>query len=180
MCTVPVNYFARMSLLLACIVSSPVAAQRVAREVTEAEAWALHARILTLDTHVDIGEGFATAQLDPGGFTSAQVDLPKMRAGGLGAAFFIVYVGQGALDAEGYAQARDRAEEMYLAIKRMVRAYPGQIGLARTADEVEQIHASGRLVALLGMENGYPLGASLDDIPLWAERAGTMRPRRST
>ncbi len=156
--------------LALALVFSCAHAERQAIEVSEAEAWALHSRILTLDTHVDIGEGFATAQLDPGGFTHAQVDLPKMRAGGLDAAFFIVYVGQGALDADGFDQARHRAEEMYRAIKRMVRAYPAQIGLARTADEVEEIHASGRLVALLGMENGFPLGASVDDIPMWAER----------
>ncbi len=160
----------RLLLPLILMLSTPVWAERVAREVSEAEAWALHSRILTIDTHVDIGEGFATAQLDPGGFTEAQVDLPKMRAGGLDAAFFIVYVGQGALDAQGFEQARVRAEEMYHAIKRMVRAYPAQIGLARSADEAEQIHASGRLVALLGMENGYPLGANTDDIPMWAER----------
>lgn len=53
---------------------------------------------------------------------------------------------------------------------RMLRAYPGQIALARTADEVEAIHAEGRSVALIGIENGYPLGPSLDDVPMWAER----------
>jgi len=145
-------------------------AERNPVAVSEAQAWALHSRILTLDTHVDIGDGFATERLDPGRFTEAQVDLPKMRAGGLDAAFFIVYVGQGGLDAEGFDRARSAAEDSYRAIKRMARAYPAQIGLARTADEVEAIHASGRLVALLGMENAYPLGASVDDIPLWAER----------
>lgn len=157
-------------LLAGSLLSSSLLAERTPREVSESEAWALHSRVLTIDTHVDIRDGFATERLDPGGFTSSQVDLPKMRAGGLDAAFFIVYVGQGSLDADGFARARASAEHSYRAIKRMVRAYPAQIGLARSADEVEALHASGRLVALLGMENAYPLGESLDDIPMWAER----------
>lgn len=156
--------------ILITALSTSALAERTPREVSEAEAWALHERILTLDTHVDIGEGFATELLDPGGFTSAQVDLPKMRAGGLDAAFFIVYVGQGALDEDGFAHAAAWAESSYQAIKRMVRAYPAQIALARTADEVEAIHASGRLVALLGMENAYPLGNSVKAVSKWAER----------
>jgi membrane dipeptidase len=131
---------------------------------------ALHDRLLLIDTHVDIGSGYATAELDPGGFSAAQVDLPKMRAGGLDAAFFIVYTGQAGLDDESLATARQTAEDAYIAINRMIRAYPDQIALARTADEVEAIAASGRRVALIGMENAYPLGNSLDDLPLWAAR----------
>ncbi|MCC5824569.1 dipeptidase [Alkalimonas sp.] len=145
-------------------------AERQPRDVSEREAWELHSRVLTLDTHVDIGRGYATYQLDPGVMTRAQVDLPKMRAGGLDAAFFIVYVGQGSMTEQGYATARQRAEESYQAIKRMTRAYRDQIGLARTADEVEALHAQGKLVALIGMENAYPLGTSVEEIPLWAER----------
>lgn len=134
------------------------------------EVRALHERVLTLDTHVDIGRNYATYLLDPGQMTSAQVDLPKMRAGGLDAAFFIIYTGQGPLDEQGLADARAHAEESYQAIDRMIRAYPDQIALARSADEIEAIHASGRKVALIGIENPYPLGLSVDDVPMWAAR----------
>ncbi|KAA5801087.1 membrane dipeptidase [Alkalicaulis satelles] len=152
------------------LMAGAAAADRQAREVSEAEARAVHARVLTLDTHIDIPRGYATHAIDPGGFTRLQNDLPKMRAGGLDAAFLIVYAGQGPLDDDGYASARATAENTYQAIMRMTRAYPDQIALARTADEVEAIHAEGRLVALIGIENGYLLGPSLDDLPLWAER----------
>lgn len=130
----------------------------------------LHDRVLTMDTHVDIGQGYATAALDPGGFTRAQVDLPKMRDGGLDAAFFIVYVGQGTISPIGYEDAAGQAEEKYQAIMRMIRGYPDQIALATTADEVEAIHESGRLVALIGMENSWPLGEDLSNVAMWAER----------
>jgi membrane dipeptidase len=130
----------------------------------------LHDRVLTMDTHVDIGQGYATAALDPGGFTRAQVDLPKMRDGGLDAAFFIVYVGQGLISPIGYDEAAAQAEDKYQAIMRMIRGYRDQIALATTADEVEAIHESGRLVALIGMENSWPLGEDLSNVGMWAER----------
>lgn len=156
------------ALLLAA--TSAAAAERSPREVSETEAKALHARVLTLDTHVDIGRGYATETLDPGRFTRAQVDLPKMRAGGLDAMFLIVFTGQAARDAEGYAKAAASAEDSYRAISRAIDAYPDQIALARSAEEVEAIHASGRKVALIGMENAYPLGESTDAVALWAQR----------
>lgn len=143
-------------------------------EETEAEFLAraaeIHDRVLTLDTHVDTGPGFGTPALDPGGPTDAQVDLPKMREGGLDAAFFIVYVGQGDLTEEGYAEAHAEAENKYEGIRLMLENHPDQISLAVTADEVEEIAATGRRVALIGMENSYPLGPSIEDVPMWAER----------
>jgi membrane dipeptidase len=139
-------------------------------QIPEAEARAIHDRLLTIDTHIDTGPGFATAALDPGRMTRAQVDLPGMRIGGLDAGFFIVYTAQGALNAEGFVNARQAAEDKYRGIERMLRAYPDQIGFGRTADEAETIAASGRLVALMGMENAYPLGESVADVPMWAAR----------
>jgi membrane dipeptidase len=135
-----------------------------------ASAAQIHDRTLTLDTHVDIGAGYGTDALDPGEHTHAQVDLPKMEEGGLDAAFFIVYVGQGPLTDEGYADAREAAEAKYEGISRMLANDPERIALATTADEVEEIAASGRLVALIGMENAYPLGTGVDDVAMWAER----------
>lgn len=161
-----------LALMLACAMGAASAqtAECVRQEVSESAAWALHSRVLTIDTHIDIHRHFATHQHDPGGFTSAQNDLPKMRAGGLDAAFLIVYTGQAALDTEGFAQARERAEESWQAIQRLVRAYPAQLGLARTAAEVEALHASGKIAVLIGMENAYPLGPDVKDVALWAER----------
>lgn len=132
--------------------------------------WDLHSRVISVDTHVDIDPEYATASMDPGGFTNSQNDLPKMRAGGLDAVFLILYTGQDTLDDYGYAKARAMAEKKYRAITRLTRAYPDQIGLATSADEVRQLHEQGKKIALIGMENAYPLGNSVDDVALWAER----------
>ena len=59
------------------------------------KAKAIHERILTIDTHVDIGGAdYATPKLDPGGPTNLKCDLPKMKAGGLDGVFLAVFVGQ--------------------------------------------------------------------------------------
>lgn len=124
----------------------------------ETKARAIHERVMTLDTHVDIPLEYATHEADPGGFTELQNDLPKMRAGGLDAAFFIVYTPQGPLNDEGYAKAREIAFTRLSAIHRFVNAYPAEIGLARTAKEARRIAKSGRKVAFIGLENAFPLG----------------------
>jgi membrane dipeptidase len=62
------------------------------------------------------------------------VNLPKMEAGGLDAAFFIVYVGQGPLTDAGYADAYAAATAKFDAIHWMTEELaPDRIGLALTA-----------------------------------------------
>ena len=55
---------------------------------------AIHARVITIDTHKDIPDNFATPEADPKTMNS-QVNLDKMKAGGYDMAFFAVYVGPG-------------------------------------------------------------------------------------
>lgn len=138
--------------------------------MSEDEARAVHERVLTIDSHIDIGPNYATALLDPGRFTLAQVDLPSMRAGGLDAGFFIVFTPQGPQTPEGYDKVREDANDKFRAIERMLQAYPDQATLATRADDVEAIAATGRRAVLIGMENAYPLGDSVDDVALWASR----------
>ena len=57
----------------------------------------IHERILTLDTHDYINVKYFTDTLNYSLDTETQVNLPKMRAGGLDVAWFIVYTGQGEL-----------------------------------------------------------------------------------
>ena len=63
---------------------------------SSAKAKAIHERVITLDTHVDIDpRNFTAGPRDYAHALDTQVNLPKMEKGGLDAAFFIVYVGQG-------------------------------------------------------------------------------------
>ena len=91
-----------------------------------------------------------------------QVDLPKMEEGGLNTAFFIVYVGQTERTPENYEKAKQDAMMKFDAIHRMSdEMYPERIEFAYTADDVVRIHESGKLVATIGIENGYVVGKDL-------------------
>lgn len=134
-------------------------------QALESRARAIHDRVLTLDTHVDINP--ANFQLGQPNYAErlprTQVDLVKMEAGGLDAAFLIVYVGQSAnLTPEGFARAREQAMEKFAAIHRLVDSIaPAKAGLARTAADARRIHAAGKRVILIGVENGFPVGTDV-------------------
>ncbi|MDX1561576.1 MAG: membrane dipeptidase, partial [Gammaproteobacteria bacterium] len=123
----------------------------------------IHRAALTFDSHVDIPFDYATDAADPLD-GDMQVNLQKMQAGGLDAAFFIVYVGQQERTPESYAQAEIDAMTKFDAIHRMTDdMYPELIGFAYSADEAEQLAAEGKLVAAIGIENGFVIA---DDLTL--------------
>ena len=120
------------------------------------------ARPLTLDTHVDIPLDYMREpRYDAGGDSVLQVDLGKMERGGLDAAFFVIYVGQGPLTAEGYADAVAQAERKYSAIELLLANNPDRIRAATSPQQVRDNHARGLLSAMIGIENGYSLGHDL-------------------
>jgi membrane dipeptidase len=129
-----------------------------AAEPAEAEVAAVHARTLTLDEHLDLPAGFATEKADPGADGKGQIDLPKMERGGLDAAVFTVFAWQQARTPEEDAKAIATGEEKLAAIRRMAEWYPGRIAIARSADELESIVASGRKAAVIGLLNATQLG----------------------
>ena len=128
-----------------------------------ARARAIHDRVIALDTHDDINVANFSFSRNYTQDLPAQVTLPKMKKGGLDAAFFIVYVGQSsaadAFEPAGYQRAYDEAIEKFEAIHRLTKVLaPDQTELALTSADVRRINARGKKVALIGIENGYPLG----------------------
>jgi membrane dipeptidase len=122
----------------------------------------IHERVLTIDTHDDIPANFATDEVDPGVRGDRQVDIPKMREGGLDVGFFIVYVGQTERTPENYEAAKEAALTKFAAIHRMTDSlYSDQIELAYSPADVLRIHEAGKLVAAIGIENGYVIGQDL-------------------
>ena len=123
------------------------------------KAQGIHDRVIALDTHDDINAADFTPERNYTQDLGNQVNLPKMIKGGLDAAFFIVYVGQGPLTSEGYDNAYKQAVEKFDAIRRLTeKIAPDKIELALTAADVRRINKAGKKVALVGVENGYPLG----------------------
>ena len=119
-------------------------------------ARAIHERVITIDTHNDINASNFTAERNYTTDLGNQVNLPNMEAGGLDVSWMIVYVGQGPLTDEGYANAHAQAIAKFDAIHRLTEEIaPDRIELALTSDDVRRIAASGKKVAMIGIENAY-------------------------
>ncbi len=130
-----------------------------------ADAKAIHKRIITLDTHCDINVKNFTDSLNYTQELDTQITLPKMKAGGLDVAWFIVYTGQDSLTEAGYKNAYDNAISKFKAIHRLVdEIAPNDIELALTSDDVRRIDAAGKKIAMIGIENGYPIGLDLTNV----------------
>ena len=124
----------------------------------------LHARTLTLDTHIDIPWPDGP---DPFGDTRRRVDIGKMRRGGLVAGIFAAYVPQGPRTPEGHAAAKARALAMLDAINGMGRTENGlSARVATGVSAIERAHADGVQVVIPAVENGYAVG---DDLRVLAE-----------
>ncbi|MBT8265067.1 MAG: dipeptidase [Bacteroidia bacterium] len=130
-----------------------------------AKAKAIHERVITLDTHCDINVQNFTDSINYTQDLDAQVTLPKMTAGGLDVPWFIVYTGQDSLNAEGYKKAYENAISKFDAIQKLVNDIaPDQIELATTSEDVRKIIKKGKKVAMIGIENGYPIGEDIANV----------------
>ncbi|WP_426039004.1 dipeptidase [Brevundimonas sp. DC300-4] len=89
--------------------------------------------------------------------TALHTDIPRLRAGGVGGQFWSVYVPATLTPTEA---ARETFEQIDT-VRRIVAAHPDVFELATTADDVERIHAAGKIASLIGMEGGYSIDDSL-------------------
>jgi membrane dipeptidase len=86
-----------------------------------------------------------------------QTDLPRLRAGGVGAQFWSVYVPSDLAESEAVVATLEQVD----AVHRLVAAYPADLALAYTADDVERAISAGRIASLIGIEGGHSLATSL-------------------
>lgn len=151
-----------------------------AEEALVKKARAIHERVIVLDSHNDIEPTDFTVERNYTQRLETQVNLPKMIEGGLDASFFVVYVGQpneaqtpDALTVAGYARAYETASAKFDAVHRLTEQIaPDAIELALTSADVRRINASGKKVALIGVENGYPVGDDIHRVQEFYERGG--------
>lgn len=133
----------------------------------------IHNRVITLDTHCDIDVNNFTDSVNYTQDLRSQVTLPKMNKGGLDVAWFVVYTGQDSLTETGYQNAYNNAMSKFDAIKRLVTEIaPNEIELAVTSEDVKRIHASGKKVAMIGIENGYPIGLDINNVKKFHDLGG--------
>jgi len=124
----------------------------------------LHARLLTLDSHIDIAWPNPP---DPFGPTNCRVDIGKMTRGGLTAGCFAAYIPQGPRTTENWKAAGERALAMLQAIGGMGREAEGlRARVTTTAAEIGAAKRDRAIAIIPVVENGHAIG---EDISLLAQ-----------
>jgi membrane dipeptidase len=145
-------------------------------ESLKARAREIHERILTVDTHCDTPSQLLrpdwdiSIRHDPGRIESGQVDLPRMKEGGLDAVFFAVYYGQEERTPEGYSRAKEQALLYLEALHKMAEDYSDLVELAVSPEDAYRLEKEGRRAVFIGMENGYQIGKDLSLLELYHKK----------
>jgi membrane dipeptidase len=160
-----------LALLLQAAARTSLAQGNDASLISKAKL--IHSRVLKLDTHNDIEPSNFTPDCNYKMRLTTQVNLPKMVEGGMDVSFMIVYVGQGPLTPEGYDNAYRQAIAKFDAIHRFTETIaPDSISLALTPADVLALHKKSMRIAVIGVENGYPIGTDIKRVKEFYDRGG--------
>jgi membrane dipeptidase len=151
-----------------CLMPGTVSAQSTPSRppvVLSDRAAALHKTLLVFDGHNDLpwemrqkaASSFDQADIAKG-VPKFQTDIPRLKAGNLGAQFWSVYVPSSTM--KDRRAAHSVLEQIDL-VHRMVKRYPETFELALTADDIVRIRKSGKIASLIGMEGGHAIENSL-------------------
>ena len=152
-------------LFVLCAYTRPESSEQAAESDLVSRAKAIHDRVLALDAHIDIEVSFFTPEKPDRIGYQKLASLPAMKSGGLDGAFFTVYVEQGPLTGEGYAAAHDLAIEKINRIHHVAGVeMPKEVAIALAPQDVSRIHEKGKIVAIIGMENGFPIGEDIRNV----------------
>jgi membrane dipeptidase len=158
----------KLALLSALLgAATGLSAQTTADADLAARAAALHRRLFTIDTHLDTptvqwllpGWDFSRRHDWPNDYS--QCDLPRMREGGLTAAFFAIYLEPSARTPAALLAARNRTLRFLVNARETIARHATECALALTADDGPRIAATGKRAIYLSIENGYAIGQDL-------------------
>jgi membrane dipeptidase len=126
----------------------------------------IHHKILTVDSHSDtplnmMDPGFDISRRHDPRKDHSRVDFPRMRAGGMDAMFFAVFVSQGKRTPEGNFRAKAMADVLFDSIYSVLSRFPGEAGLAVSPSDAWKLKKQGKRAIFIGIENGYVIGNDL-------------------
>src|SRR5262245_34120864 len=113
----------------------------------------LHQRAIIVDTHADTTQRLVfDPKFDIGvRHTDGNIDVPRMKEGGLDALFFSIWVPSDVTGPPAVKRAFDQID----AVREMVRTHSSQFALATSAADVRRAAGDGKIAALMGMEGGH-------------------------
>ena len=155
-------------VLLFVLFSGVVSAADRPLVVVSDKAYRIHSAGFVFDGHNDLpwevrqraGGSFDKADL-AAGVPMFHTDIPRLRAGNVGAQFWAAYV---PAETSKENRAFTMTLEQIAIIHAMVKRYPDVFEFARTADDVVRIQKSGKIASLIGVEGGHSIENSLDKL----------------
>jgi membrane dipeptidase len=135
-------------------------------DAVSARAKQLHDRAIVIDSHDDTTQRLLfdkTFDISKRQKTG-NVDIPRMRDGGLDALFFSIWVPS---DVTG-VKAVNTANALIASVHKAVAAHPGDLMLATTAADVRRAAAEHKIAALMGMEGGHMINDDLGQLRKYA------------
>lgn len=135
-------------------------------ESMEQKAERIHASIVTLDSHTDtplnlLDTTFNMSVRHDPLKSRSKYDYPRMKEGGLDAAFFAVFVGQQERSEAGNIKVIDKAHRIIKAINNELSRHNDLAELASTPEDAALIKAKDKRAIYIGIENGYAIGNNL-------------------
>jgi membrane dipeptidase len=129
----------------------------------------IHRSAFTVDSHVDtplnlMDKGFDISKDNSVQQRGSKVDFARMKTGGLDAAFFAVFISQGARTPEGNHNAEIHALRIFDSIHSVLNRYPSLAGLALSPSDGYKFEKQEKRAIFIGVENGYPVGNDIRNV----------------
>jgi membrane dipeptidase len=149
--------YMRLVLICAAAIAPVLMAAQSGDQVSE-RARQLHMRAIVVDTHDDTTQRLLDKTFDISKRnTTGNIDIPRMREGGLDALFFSIWMNGDVTGPTAVKRALDQID----AVREAVRTHPNDLVLATTAAEIRQAHAVHKIAALMGVEGGHMIDNDL-------------------
>src|SRR5271156_5702463 len=149
-----------------CLIAGVMLTRAAAVDNISAQAHKLHFSSIVLDTHDDTTQRLFSKDYDLGKQNrDGNVDIPRMREGGMNAIFFSIWIDGRIMGPPAIQKALDQID----AVRENVKKYSKDMVLARTAEDVRRAHAQGKIAALMGVEGGHMIGNDIRVVRIFAD-----------
>jgi len=136
---------------------------RAADTELDVRAHEIDQRVLKIDVHTDVLlPGSPELNYAPG--HTSRTDLANLQSGHIGAIAFAIAVGPGPRTEEGTRAARTEADAKLKWIQGFLKEHPDRAALALSADDIQHIHAAGKVAVIESFLNARSLGTDLAGI----------------
>ncbi len=146
-----------VSAILSVAVCFSLGASVSAQSVSD-QAKKLQSSSIVIDTHDDTTQRLLDPKFDLAArHSDGNIDIPRMREGGLSAIFFSVWISSKILGPDAVQKALHQID----AIRETVRKHPNDLMLATTAADVREATRQHKIAVLMGVEGGHMMGNDL-------------------